>query len=163
MCYLLFSLSKIAFWVTISLNNTLTQRFLLIWNICYDKKSLFVPTGCLKNINYNKNRLFFQLVAIDICQKQSQRCSLKSTWIRNHWNFVPLELHWKNHCRSVIRKQALLWYKDEYHYFGDIFVKNVSNTFHGTGLFLYSLKDIRGLEISWWFQGVQKETIALKW
>ena len=45
----------------------------------------------------------------------------------------------------------------------DIFIKNIFNPFHGTGLFIYFLKYIRKPEVSWCFQGELKETSTMKW
>ena len=72
-----------------------------IINLCYQKKKFF-STGCLWNMCYNKNSLLFQLVAINIYGKQSLRGvswnQLKSEKCYTSW------LHWKNHCRSTVRK-----------------------------------------------------------
>ena len=51
-------------------------------------------------------------------------------------------VHRKNQCRSTVRKYALLWNKHEYQHSADIFVKNIFNPFHGSGLLLYFLKYI---------------------
>ena len=51
----------------------------------------------------------------------------------------------------------------QYQHFADIFDKNISNSYHETGPFLYSLKFIRKLEVSWCLQGAQKETSGMKW
>ena len=48
--------------------------------------------------------------------------------------FYTSWVHWKNQCRSVIRKHALLWNKCKYQHF-DIFVRNIFNPFHTTGFF----------------------------
>ena len=39
--------------------------------------------------------------------------------------------HWKNQCRSTVRKHARLWNKNEYQHITDIFLKNIFNPFHG--------------------------------
>ena len=72
-------------------------------------------------------------------------------------------VHWKNQCRLTIRKHALLWNKHDYQHSAGTFVKNIFNPFHGTSLFLYSLKYIRKPEVLWCFQGALKETSAMKW
>ena len=72
-------------------------------------------------------------------------------------------VHWKNQCRSTVRKHALLWNKHEYQHSADICVKNIFNPFPGTGLFLYFLKYIRKPEVFWCFQGALKESSAIKW
>ena len=41
----------------------------------------------------------------------------------------------------------LLWNKHEYQHAADIFIKNIFNSFHGAGLFLYSLKYIRRAKV----------------
>ena len=76
--------------------------------------------------------------------------------------FYTSWVHWKNQCRSTVRKHALLWNKLEYQYF-DIFVKNIFNPFHGTGIFLYFLKYIRKPEVSCFFLAALKEISAMKW
>ena len=55
--------------------------------------------------------------------------------------------------------------KHGYQHSAGIFIKNIFNQFHGTGLFLYFLKYIRKPEpkFSWWFQGTLKDTSAMKW
>ena len=77
--------------------NTSTQWFLLNQCICY-----------------NKNRLLFQLVVMNLYQKQ---CIF-----------------------SVRKKNSLLWKRHKYQHSADIFVKTICKPFHDTGLFLYSLK-----------------------
>ena len=72
-------------------------------------------------------------------------------------------VHWKNQCRLTVRRYSLLCNKHECQHFADIFVKNIFNTFHATGLFLYFLKYIRKPEVSWSFQGTLKGTSAMKW
>ena len=42
-------------------------------------------------------------------------------------------------------------------------VENIFNPFHGTGLFLYSLKYMKKPEVSWSFQRAWKETWSTKW
>ena len=83
-------------------------------------------------------------------------------------NQKPLKLytswvHWKNQCRSTIGKHALLWNKHEYQHSADIFVENIFNPFHGTGLFLYSLKYISGGWVSpsggGWIQNCVEDTM----
>ena len=72
------------------------------------------------------------------------------------------KMHWKNQCRSTIRKHALLWDKHKYQYPTDIFVKNIFNPFNGTGLFLYYLKYIRSQRFPNVFRRL-KDTSAMKW
>ena len=72
-------------------------------------------------------------------------------------------VHWKKHCRLMLRKRALLWNKHEYQHSADIFIKNDFNSLHGTGVFLYSLKYIRKFMLSWYFQGALKKTSAMQW
>ena len=133
-----------SFWMIIRLKNISTHWFVLIWNICYNKKSLLL-----------------QLVALNIYRKHSLRGvpwnRLKSVSIDTSW------VHWENQCISTIRKHALLWKKHGYQRSTDIFVRNIFNAFRATGLFLYSLKYIRKPEVSWYFQGALKETRAMKW
>ena len=62
----------------IHLKNTSTQWFLLIQYICYNKKSLFQLVAfkvyaVTKIVVNNKNSLLFQLVVMNINQKQSPR------------------------------------------------------------------------------------------
>ena len=77
--------------------------------------------------------------------------------------FYTSWVHWKNQCRSTVRKHALLWNKQGYQHSTDIFVNNIFNLFHGTGVFLYFLKYIKKPEVAWCFQGVLKDTSAIKW
>ena len=122
----------------------------------------------------------FQLVAFKIyAMIKTVYCFSCFPWSStgsNHWEvfleinlnqktltFYTFWVHWKNQCRSNIRKRALLWNKYEYQHSADIFVKNIFIPFHGTGLFLYFLKYIRKPEVSWCFQGGLKETSTTKW
>ena len=77
--------------------------------------------------------------------------------------FSTFWVHWKNQCRSKVRKYALLWNKHEYQHSADIFVKNIFNLFHGIGLFLYFSKYKRKPEVSWCFLGALKESSSVKW
>ena len=43
--------------------------------------------------------------------------------------FYTPKVHWKNQCRSTIRKHSLLWNKQKYQHPNDIFVKNVFTHF----------------------------------
>ena len=65
---------------------------------------------------------------IKLCQK---KLTLYTSWV-----------HWKNQCRSTMRKHVLLRSKNEYQHAADIFNKNIFNPFHDTALLLYSLKYI---------------------
>ena len=117
------------------LRSTSIQWFLLIWNVCYNKKSLLC-----------------QLVVLNIYRKQSLRVVLwnhfKSGNIETLYLLSalkePVQINYKNH--------ALLWNKDGYQHSADIFIKNIFNPIYGTGLNLYSLKYIRKSEFSWCFQ-----------
>ena len=62
---------------------------------------------------------------------------LEINLIKKTLKFYTSWVHWKNQCRSTVRKHALLWNKHEYQHFADIFVKNIFNRFSSTGLFLY--------------------------
>ena len=86
---------------------------------------------------------------INLIQKTSKFCT---SWV-----------HWKNQCRSSVRKHALLWNKHEYQHFADTFLKIIFNSLSSTGLFLYFLKYIRKPEVSLSFQGALKESGAIKW
>ena len=59
---------------------------------------------------------------------------------QKRFNLYTSWVHWENQCILTIRKHALLWNKHEYQHCVDIFVKNILKPFHGTGLFLYSLR-----------------------
>ena len=65
-------------------------------------------------------------------------------------------MHWNNHCRLTIRKDTLLWNKHEYQLSTDIFVKNILNLFHDTGLFY--IPNQRFPDV---FGGAWKDTRAL--
>ena len=68
-------------------------------------------------------------------------------------------MHWKNQCRSTIRKHALLWNKYEFQHCAGIFVNNIFNPFHGTGLFLYSLKCIKNQMFSEVLRGHRNRSV----
>ena len=85
--------------------------------------------------------------------------SLNQKTLKFHTSWV----YCKNKCRSTVRKHALLRNKHECQQSADIFVKNIFNPFHGTGLFLYFLKYIRKPEVFWFYQEALKETSAIKW
>ena len=78
---------------------------------------------------------------------------LEINLIQKTLKFYTSWVHWKNQCRSTVRKHALLWNKHEYQHYVDTFVKNIFNPFHGFGHFLYFLKYIRKAEVSWCFPG----------
>ena len=89
----------------------------------------------------------------------TERCSLKSTSIRN-MEILYLLNALKELCKSTIRKHALLWNKHEYQHTPDMFVKNIFNPFYDTRLFLYSLKYIRKSKVSWCFRGHRKRPVS---
>ena len=99
------------------------------------------------------------------------------------WTILKLYtswLHWKNQPRSTVRKHDLLWCKHEYQHSADlfvenifnplpanqhsadIFVENIFNPLPANGLFLYLLKYIRKLGVSY-IQETLKESSAIKW
>ena len=121
-----------AFWMMICLKITSTQWFVLIWNIFCNKKSSLFHWEVFHEINVNQTTL-----------------KLYTSW-----------MHGKNQHRSTIIKHALLRNKCEYQHSADIFVRNIFNPFHGTGLFLYSP---RKAEVSWCFHRALKETSVMKW
>ena len=51
----------------------------------------------------------------------------------------PVQIDYKKACS--------VWKKQQYQHSADIFVEKVFNPFHGTSLFLYSLKYIRKPEV----------------
>ena len=80
--------------------------------------------------------------------------------------FYTSWVHWKNQCRSTVRKHILLWNKHEYPHSADIFVKTIFNPFHGTGVFLYFPKYIRKPEVPRCFQGHWRTPVpwnGLRW
>ena len=122
----------------------------------------------------------FQLVVFKIYAiTKAVHCFSWLAWIftgTSHWevflgiNLIPKTLkfytswvHWKNWCRSTLRKHALLWNKHEYQQSADIFVNNIFNPFPGTDLFLYVLEYVRKPEVSRYFQGALKESSTIKW
>ena len=88
---------------------------------------------------------------------------LETNLIQKTLKFYTSLLHWKNQCRTTVRKHALLWNNHEYQHSADIFVKNIFNPFPGTSLFLYFLKYMRKPEVAWCFQGALKESSVIKW
>ena len=107
------------------------------------------------SICYNKT-IFFQLVVFKIhAVINTAYCFNWLPWTStrsSHWEvFLEINLnqktlkfytswvHWKNQCRSTVRKHTLLWNKHEYQHF-DTSVKNICNPYYGTGVFLYFLK-----------------------
>ena len=118
----------------------------------------------------------FQLVFFNIHAIKKVYCFNWLPWTgSSHWEvFLEISLiqktmkfynswvHWKNQCRSTVRKHALLWNKHKYQHSADIFVKNILNPFPVIGLFLYFLKYIRKPEVSWWFLGALKESSVVK-
>ena len=74
--------------------------------------------------------------------------------------FYTSWVHWKNQCRSTVRKHALLRNKHEYQHSADIVVTH----FMALAFFYTSwMKYIRKPEVAWWFQGASKETSTMKW
>ena len=127
-----------------------------------------------------KKVYLFQLVALEICAiMKTVYCFNWLPWASagsSHWEvFLEIKLnqktfkfytswvHWKNQCRSNVRKYALLRNKHEYQHSADIFVKNIFNQFPGFGLFLYFMKYIRKPEVSWYFQGALKWNVNVPW
>ena len=84
---------------------------------------------------------------------------IEINWIQKTLKFTSW-VHWKNQCRSTVRKYALLCNKHEYQHSADKFLKNIFNLFPGTGPFLYFLKHIRKTQPKWgkkhWGGGVKK-------
>ena len=78
--------------------------------------------------------------------------------IQKSLKFYTSWVHWKNQCRSIVRKHALLWNKHEYQHFAYIFVRNIFNPFPGTGVFLYFLKYIPNV-----FKGHWKRPVPWNW
>ena len=74
--------------------------------------------------------------------------------------FYTPKVDWKNQCTSTIKKHALLWNKHKYQRPADIFVKNIFNPFHGSGLFLYYLKYIRNQRFPDVFRGHWKRPVT---
>ena len=58
---------------------------------------------------------------------------------------------------SVIKE--LKWNKHEHLHFADFCVKNIFNSFHSTGIFLHSLKNISKRKVCWCFQGHRKRPL----
>ena len=52
---------------------------------------------------------------------------LEINLIQKTLKFYTSWVHWKNQCRSTVRKNDLLWNKHEYQHSADIFVKNIFN------------------------------------
>ena len=100
------------------------KPMVLLKCIYCNKKSLLFQLVVFKRYAIIKTVLLFQLVAMNNYWKQSLRCvpwnQLKSENIET----LYLLSSQKNHCRSAIRKDALLWNKHEYQHSADIFVKN---------------------------------------
>ena len=121
---------------------------------------LFVSTGCLLNMYYNKNSYTYHEHLLEaVTWEVFFEINLNQKTLKFYTSWV----HWKNQCRSTVRKHALLWNKHEYQHSAVIFVKNIFNSFPDTVLFLYFLKYIRKPEVSWYFQGALGETSAMKW
>ena len=70
--------------------------------------------------------------------------------------FYASWVHWKNQCRSTVRRHSLLCNKHEYQHF-DIFVKNIFSPF--MALVFFCEKP----EGAWCFQGALKKICPMKW
>ena len=112
MCYMLLSLSRkhSEWW------------FFLVSNICCSKNSVLFQL-VVRNIFWNQS-----LNGVSWNQLNQKTLKLDTSWVC-----------WKNQCRAIIGKHALIWNKHQYQHFADTFVKNIFNLFHCTGLFLFTL------------------------
>ena len=166
----------------IHLKSTPTQWFWLIWNIWYNKKSLFQLVvykiyATIKTVycfnwlpwTFTGSSRWEVFLEINLNQKTLKFYTFWVHWKNQCWSTVRKHAllcnkhEYQRQCRSTVRKHALLCNKHEYQHSTDIFIKNIFNPFPGTGLFLYFLKYIRKSEVSWYFRGALKESSAIKW
>ena len=73
--------------------------------------------------------------------------------------FYTSWLHWKNQCRSTVRKHARLWSKHQYQHSADIFVKNIFNPFPGIVVFLCILPEKQNQRFPDVFRGHWKRPV----
>ena len=126
----------------IHLKNKSTPWFLLIWSICYNETILF-QLVVVKRHAVIKTSYCFNWLPWTSTRSSHWEVFLEINLNQKTLKFYTSWVHWKNQCRSTVRKHALLWNKHEYQHSADIFVKNIFNPFPGTGLFLYFLKYIK--------------------
>ena len=144
MCYVLLSVfKKHSEWWFIKPEeyNTSTQWYLLIWNICYNKKKFI----CFKWLPLKIYAIVKTVYYFNWLPWRSARSSHWEVFLEVNLNQKTLKfynscVYWKNQCRLTVRKHALLWNKHEYQHSADIFVKNIFNPRYATGLLLYFLK-----------------------
>ena len=101
----------------------------------------------------------FPLVAMNIYQELSLR---RVTWNQLKSENTDILYRLKEPVQIVCKKACSVKEQAWIQHF-DIFVKNIFNPFHGTGVFLYFPKYIRKPEAAWCFHVALKEASPIKW